>query len=224
MRGKFQGKTEEDDLTWQAVYMDLITMVMIFFLIMWVISNGKEDRGDIRIAKKDVPSDKLFKSGDSKLMDSARSAIDEALFDRVAPLPKLGELKNSKGKKTGARRILMVYGHTDDVGVTGGRNPIRDQKQNMLLGFKRAYSVYKYVLTKRPDFEGNVGVCSFASYFPATKVPAKDDEILEGLPPKEKKTIKRKMRIGGQRNRSISFEVVNRNNGFMDKENESSDK
>lgn len=187
------------DLTWQAVYMDLITIVMVFFLILWALNNkANEKKGDITVNTVPIQGDKLFDTGKSRLKNGAESAINSALFAQEAPVPKLGEILDENGETTSRQKILMIYGHTDDVG---------NHKTNMRLGFERAFSVYERVIQKRDDFEGNVSVCTHGSNFPRARV----EPVPEFLGQEQKKSLIEDNVIARQYNRRVTFELINKN-------------
>ena len=139
---------EGEDTTWQAIYMDLITMLMILFLLLWVISAGKSESKSSGFPFKSLNiGENSFTSGSADLTGEAKKQIlDAVLYQSKQPfLPKVGYDKEEE-----QYRILMVHGHTDHAPPKGSKNP---HEANMKYGYDRAMSVYKVL---KDEYKGLV--------------------------------------------------------------------
>ena len=194
---------ESEDTTWQAIYMDLITMLMILFLLLWVISTGKGDNKSSGFPFKSLNiGENSFKSGSSALTSEAKKQIlDAVLHQSKQPfLPKLGFDKEEE-----QYRILMVHGHTDHAAPKGNQNNAHEA--NMKYGYDRAMSVYRVL---KDEYKGLVkqgknelpldhsdkvliSVCSHSFSYPVHK-----SKLVNGknaLPSKEKEKANRRVNI-----------------------------
>lgn len=156
----FFNSHDEDDSTWKIVYMDMITMLMILFLSMWIIDRGspkdKRKHGDVNLSKVEFEADDYFDTGKSVIKDEAKKQIADIFFDRKHSFPTPGIDQENHG-----RRIVLIYGHTDDLGK---------KDTNFQLGFDRAMAVYQELNKKLPNLADHVGICSYADNFPIEKV------------------------------------------------------
>ena len=89
------------------------------------------------------------------------------------------------------RRRLVIHGHTDSDG---------EKDANLLLGFRRAFAVYKEIQTYGPELADHVVLCTHADNTPAQEVPvfegavsAAQEEVL-----KEAKAKNRRITIEDQ--------------------------
>ena len=147
---------------WQIIYIDLMTQIMMFFVILWSIgqlsSHAKgvsKSVGDETVHMVTLPGDVLFPSGKSKL-----SSDGEAVFGKLFQ-DSTGEVLNfDTGGLT--RRVLVVHGHTDGDGA---------KEDNFVLGFQRALSVYKEIKKYGPEIVDHAVLCSHADNSPAKAVP-----------------------------------------------------
>ena len=98
---------------WQIIYIDLMTQIMMFFVILWSIgqlsSHAKgvsKSVGDETVHMVTLPGDVLFPSGKSKLSPDGEAVFGKLFQDST------GEVLNfDTGGLT--RRVLVVHGHTD---------------------------------------------------------------------------------------------------------------
>lgn len=166
-------KAEGDDNIWQAVYMDLITMLMIVFLLMWVLAFGKTGKGKssgMPFATIEIP-DEAFRSGETALKKSFQDGILSQLSGgKDTFLEKLGyDEANEK------YYFINIHGHTDHQG---------SHEANLRYGYERAVSVYKLLSNKyknlrtdgsllRPpkiNDKVNISVCSHSYSFPVNQM------------------------------------------------------
>ena len=146
---------------WQTIYIDLMTIIMVFFVILWSISTRKTQGIDDKIGEQTVrmvtlPGDVLFPSGKWNLSESGRKVFSR-LFERRP--------ESVLNFDTGGlvRRRLMIHGHTDSDG---------DKDENLLLGYQRAHSVYKEILKYGKALADHVILCTHADNSAAQEVPA----------------------------------------------------
>ena len=130
-------KDYSEDGAWQAVYMDLITLLMLFFLIMWIKQNGGD--GVPVQTNKIIPFQKIsigdssFSPGRTKLKDDAVKDIYSILNDST----NIKALKNlGYSKENDKYYYITVHGH----GSLSG-----DYEQNMSISLGRAQSVAEQV-------------------------------------------------------------------------------
>lgn len=147
---------------WQIIYMDLMTQIMMFFVILWSISQVSSHAkgvskqvGDQTVHMVTLPGDVLFPSGKSKLTANGEEVFSKLFSDST------GEVLNfDTGGLT--RRVLVVHGHTDNDGA---------KEDNFVLGFQRALSVYKEIKKYGPEIVDHAVLCSHADNSPAKAVP-----------------------------------------------------
>lgn len=154
---------------WQIIYMDLMTIMMVFFVILWSVERAEETEkkkadnigisqtvGNQTVRVVNMPGDVLFKSGQKRLSPEGQDAF-ETLFGGP-------DGKQALSFDTGglARRQLVINGHSDDVGR---------KKSNMLLAFDRAWAVYEEVAKYNSDLHDHVIICTHADNSPAQPVP-----------------------------------------------------
>jgi outer membrane protein OmpA-like peptidoglycan-associated protein len=159
---------------WSIIYIDLMTQIMAFFVILWSVEHGTKlvatkpigsgvGMGDQTARMVDLPGDVLFASGQTKLAEDGRSVLDKLFGD-----PQSGVLSFDQGGL--AERKLVIHGHTDDVG---------DKDKNFLLGYERAYAVYQEIRSHSKDVPDHVVLCTHADNTPARALPgqggAKDE-------------------------------------------------
>jgi outer membrane protein OmpA-like peptidoglycan-associated protein len=172
---------------WQIIYMDLMTIVMVFFVILWSI-NIKSTRGiDEAVGEQTVrmvtlPGDVLFASGKWFLTDDGKKVF-VSLFQESP--------EQVLNFDTGGlvRRRLVIHGHTDSDG---------EKDENLLLGYQRAYSVYKEIQKYGPDLGNHIILCTHADNSPAQEVP-----VFEGATTKAQKIV---LRDAKSKNRRIAIE------------------
>lgn len=151
--------------TWQIIYMDLMTIMMVYFVILWSADQGKQPDeitagismtvGDQTVRMVNLPGDVLFASGQSRLSDGGRQVFDRLFGDDPGAV-----LSFDQGGL--ARRQLVIHGHTDAVG---------DKDENLALGYERAMAVYRQLRRYSPEVPDHVVVCTHADNTPAQVVP-----------------------------------------------------
>ena len=122
--------------SWQIIYMDLMTIIMVFFVILWSLNRGKdvglsETVGDQTANMINLPGDVLFSPGKTSLTQGGRDVFSK-LFD-----DKTGAVLNFSTSGL-VKRILVIHGHTDSDGK---------KLDNLQLGYKRAFSAFKELHT-----------------------------------------------------------------------------
>lgn len=168
---------------WSIIYIDLMTQIMAFFVIVWTIEHGSKatatqniatgfgiGMGDHTVRMVDLPGDVLFASGKTALVDTGKDVITKLFGD-----PTAGVLSFDQGGL--AQRKLVIHGHTDDVGP---------KDKNFELGFQRAWSVYEEIRKHSKELPDHVVICTHADNTPGTTTTAK----LDGpLTPEERAVI-----------------------------------
>jgi len=158
---------------WSIIYIDLMTQIMAFFVILWSVEHGTKlvaskpigtgvGMGDQTARMVDLPGDVLFASGQTQLAKDGRDILDKLFGD-----PASGVLSFDQGGL--AQRKLVIHGHTDDVG---------DKDKNLLLGYERAFAVYQDIRRHSKEVPDHVVLCTHADNTPAKELPpegAKDD-------------------------------------------------
>ncbi|HEX6837361.1 MAG TPA: flagellar motor protein MotB [Polyangia bacterium] len=173
---------------WQIVYIDLMTNVMIFFVVLWAVQarprkSGISDTiGTETVKMVTLPGDVLFPTGKSDLSESGKSIIGKLFNDDTHTV-----LNFDTGGLT--RRLLVIHGHTDNDGA---------KEKNLQLGFDRALSAYHEVLRYGPELADHVVICTHADNTPAEEVPA----FSGALSPVEESAI----REAKEKNRRITIE------------------
>ena len=158
MRRRFERKKFE---AWQIIYIDLMTNIMIFFVILWSINQGKEKGIDDAIGNETaqmvtLPGDVLFESGKTGLTKAGRDVFQSLFVD-----------KNQQSVITFdsnalTKRMLVIHGHTDGDG---------QKDRNLDLGFQRALTAFREVSRYNKDLPEHVIICSHADNTPALEVP-----------------------------------------------------
>lgn len=147
--------------TWQIIYIDLMTNVMIFFVILWAIQsrnnkNGISDTiGTETVKMLSLPGDVLYPSGKSELSDSGRTIFSKLFSDDTHTV-----LNFDTGPMN--KRLLVIHGHTDGDGV---------KDSNFDLGFQRALAAYREMRKYGNEVPDHVVICSHADNTPAQEVP-----------------------------------------------------
>ena len=180
----FFNHPEHEDSTWKIVYMDMITMLMILFLSLWVIDQGKArepaKRGDVTLTKVEIESDDYFMPGKFDLKKESLQKLNDLFFKGRNSFPAPGV-----DLEAGGRRVILIHGHTDDQGL---------KDDNFELGFQRAMSVYHEIQRNVPNLADNVGICSFADNFPLEKVRTHQSKGAAPLTDRQIEEIMRKRR------------------------------
>lgn len=184
---------------WSIIYIDLMTQIMAFFVIVWTIEHGSKatatpklatgfgmGMGDQTVRMVDLPGDVLFASGKTELADDGKTVIDKLFGDASA-----GVLSFDQGGL--AQRKLVIHGHTDDVGA---------KDKNFELGFQRAWAVYQEVRRHSTELPDHVVLCTHADNTPGTYAPA----ALDGKPlTDDEKAV---IQAARAKNRRITIEDV----------------
>ena len=190
-------KDYNDDNSWQAVYMDLITLLMLFFLILWVKQKGGDgapvETSKIIPFQKISVGDSSFSSGKTSLKGGAKQEIAN-LLNKGVNKEVLKNLGYSKEKDK--FYYITVHGHGS---LRGGF----EQNMNIALGrarsvaaeVKKAYkrNDTKNLVNKDPDKNDRymISVCGHSYNFP--KVPI--DKNLEGRDLSKQQSINRRVDI-----------------------------
>ena len=151
---------------WSIIYIDLMTQIMAFFVILWSIEHGTRvtqtpslgtgvGMGDQTARMVDLPGDVLFASGQTQLASDGKAILDKLFGDADS-----GVLSFDQGGL--AQRKLVIHGHTDDVGV---------KDANFQLGYQRAYAVYQEIRRHSKEVPDHVVLCTHADNTPARAVP-----------------------------------------------------
>jgi len=158
---------------WSIIYIDLMTQIMAFFVIVWTIEHGSKatatvnlatgfGTGDQTVRMVDLPGDVLFASGKTELGADGKDVIGKLFGD-----PASGVLNFDRGGM--AQRKLVIHGHTDDVGI---------KDANFQLGYQRAWSVYQEIRRHSKELPDHVVLCTHADNTPQATPPAAPDPKL----------------------------------------------
>ncbi len=150
---------------WSIIYIDLMTQIMAFFVILWSIEHGTKvtqtpvlgsgiGMGDQTVRMVDLPGDVLFASGQTQLANDGKLVLDKLFGD-----PASGVLSFDQGGL--ATRKLVIHGHTDDVGP---------KDKNFELGYQRAYAVYQEIRRHGKEVPDHVILCTHADNTPQQPV------------------------------------------------------
>ena len=147
--------------SWQVIYMDLMTNIMVFFVIIWSLSQGKgegisETAGDVTTRLINLPGDVLFSPGQTSLTGAGKDIIGKLFRDENGR----GVLSFDSGDLT--KRMLVFHGHTDSDGKKAA---------NINLSYKRALSAYEEVKRYNPELAEHVIICSHADNSAKEEVP-----------------------------------------------------
>lgn len=153
---------------WSIIYIDLMTQIMAFFVIVWSVEHGAKltqtpglgsgtgiGMGDQTVRMVDLPGDVLFASGQTQMAADGRAIVDQLFGDAAS-----GVLSFDQGGL--AQRKLVIHGHTDDVGP---------KDENFELGYQRARSVYQEIRKHSKEVPGHVILCTHADNTPARALP-----------------------------------------------------
>jgi outer membrane protein OmpA-like peptidoglycan-associated protein len=148
---------------WQIVYIDLMTNVMIFFVVLWAVQAGHTKKtgisdtvGTETVKMVNLPGDVLFPSAKSDLSDDGRQVIHKLFADESGSV-----LNFDTGPMT--RRLLVIHGHTDNEG---------QKEHNLDLGYQRALAAYREIRKYGDELSDHVVICTHADNTPAQEVPA----------------------------------------------------
>ena len=146
---------------WQIVYIDLMTNVMIFFVVLWAVQSAPKKSGisdtvgTETVKTVDLPGDVLFASGKAELSDNGHEVFKK-LFSGSDTV-----LDFDTGGLT--KRMLIIHGHTDNDGK---------KDKNFDLAFQRALATYHEISQYGGAVPDHVVICSHADNTPAQEIPA----------------------------------------------------
>ena len=151
---------------WQIIYTDLMTIIMVFFVILWSLNQGRdigvsETIGDVTARMISLPGDVLFPSGKYELSQAGSDVFKNIFYDET------GQVLNFQNNGL-TKRLLVINGHTDGDG---------DKEKNFLLGFKRAYAAYNEVKKYSKEIVDHAVICTHADNSPQLEVPKFDGKI-----------------------------------------------
>lgn len=177
--------------SWQVIYMDLMTIIMVFFVILWSI-NQKADNtlsetvGDQTVNVINLPGDVLFSSGSTKLTREGEVVVRKIFNNKSVLNFDTGGL---------VKRLLVIHGHTDSDGP---------KADNFELGYERARAAYEEIRQYGEDLADHAVICTHADNSPAQEVPDFEGDMTRA----EAALVRRAKR----KNRRITIEdkVVNR--------------
>jgi len=150
---------------WQVIYTDLMTIIMVFFVILWSLNQGQdigvsETVGEESTRLITLPGDVLFPPGRSELSIEGSEVFKKIFFDESGQILSFEDNGLTK-------RLLVIHGHTDGDG---------EKDSNFQLGFQRAFAAYSEIKSFTPEIEGHAIVCSHADNSPLLEVP-----LFEGI-------------------------------------------
>jgi flagellar motor protein MotB len=176
---------------WQIIYIDLMTNIMIFFVVLWAIQSHPKKAGGGGISDTigtetvkmvNLPGDVLFAPGKSELQGDGQRVL-QRLFDDENHLV----LNFDAGAL--AKRVLVIHGHTDADGI---------KDENLQLGYARALAAYRDIKKYGAELADHVVLCTHADNTPAQEVPA----FAGSLTPVEQQAV----REAKAKNRRITIE------------------
>lgn len=193
---KFRRDYSEDS-SWQAVYMDLITLLMLFFLIMWVKQQGGDgvpvETNKIIPFQKISVSDSSFSPGKTNLTKSAIQNLSNNLT-RPEIQKTLGNLGYSEEKDK--FYYITVHGHgslsgnfEQNMNISLGRaRAVAEQVKSSFLKTDKALRVNKDPIK---DDRYMISVCGHSYNFPKVNL----DKNLSGKQKREQQSINRRVDI-----------------------------
>jgi flagellar motor protein MotB len=177
---------------WQVIYTDLMTIIMVFFVILWSLNQGKdigvsETIGDVSARMISLPGDVLFEPGKYDLSEEGSAVFEKIFYDETSQVL---TFQNSGLTK----RLLVIHGHTDGDG---------EKDSNFELGFRRAYAAYNEVKNYSEDIVDHAVICTHADNTPLLEVPRFEGNISKA----QRETLK----LTKSKNRRITIEdtVIN---------------
>jgi flagellar motor protein MotB len=183
----------ETSNVWQIIYMDLMTTMMVFFVILWSVERGHSEEevqpgisptvGDQTVRMVHLPGDVLFASGRSEVTASGREVFEKLLGGGAA------ETVLSFDSGGLVRRQLVIHGYTDSDGP---------KDDNFQLGYRRAWSIYKEIARHSAEVPDHVVLCTHADNSPVVELPA-----ISGPPTAEQREA---LRAAKAKNRRIAIE------------------
>ena len=152
--------------SWQTIYTDLMTIIMVFFVVLWSLNKGKdigvsETTGDVSTRMINLPGDVLFSPGKSQLSDEGKSVFKDIFYDEQ------GQVLNFQSSGVN-KRLLVIHGHTDGDG---------QKERNFNLGYQRAFSAYEEINKYSEALPDHVVICTHADNSPVQDIPEFEGEI-----------------------------------------------
>jgi flagellar motor protein MotB len=140
--------------------MDMMTIIMVFFVILWSINQRRESGvsetvGQETVKMVNLPGDVLFASGKSNVTRDGRQVFGELFDDET------GTVLNFDTSGL-VKRLLVIHGHTDSDGK---------KTENFELGYERAWAAYEEIKQYGPELTDHVVICTHADNSPAQEVP-----------------------------------------------------
>lgn len=173
--------------SWLVIYTDLMTIIMVFFVILWSLNQGKdvgvsETVGDVTARMINLPGDVLFPPGKAELSKEGKDVFAKIFNDEQ------GSVLNFQTSGL-QKRMMVVSGHTDGDG---------DKEKNLQLGFRRAYSAYNELKKFNKDVSDHVVICTHADNTAVQEVPKFQGKISKA----QRETLK----AAKAKNRRITIE------------------
>ena len=179
--------------SWLVIYTDLMTIIMVFFVILWSLNQGKdigvsETIGDVTARMISLLGDVLFPPGKYDLSEEGSSVFKKIFYDET------DQVLNFQTSGL-TKRLLVINGHTDGDG---------EKEKNFELGFRRAYAAYNEVKNYSKEIVDHVVICTHADNSPQLEVPKFEGRISKA----QKETLK----TTKSKNRRITIEdtIINR--------------
>jgi outer membrane protein OmpA-like peptidoglycan-associated protein len=175
--------------TWQIIYIDLMTNVMIFFVVLWAISSRERKAaappvtyGSETVKMVSLPGDVLFPPGKNALTPEGQSVLEKLFSDERGAV-----LDFDTGPKL--KRMLVIHGHTDADG---------QKDKNLELGFERSLAAYKEIRKYGADVADHVILCTHADNSAVNQIPTVKGEVSD-----EEREL---LRAAKAKNRRITIE------------------
>ena len=151
---------------WLIIYTDLMTIIMVFFVILWSLNQGRdigvsETIGDVTARMLSLPGDVLFPPGKHELSEEGTAVFKQIFYDES------GQVLNFQTSGL-TKRMLIINGHTDGDG---------DKDENFELGYKRAYAAYNEIIHYSKDLADHAVICTHADNSPQLEVPTFEGKI-----------------------------------------------
>lgn len=151
---------------WQVIYTDLMTIIMVFFVILWSLNQGKdtgisETIGDVSARMISLPGDVLFLPGKHELSEEGSTVFKSIFYDET------GQVLHFQDNGL-TKRLLVIHGHTDGDG---------EKESNFELGFRRAYAAYNEIKIYNEDIIDHAVICTHADNSPQLEVPRFEGKI-----------------------------------------------
>lgn len=190
------GRKKSGGEPWQVIYTDLMTIIMVFFVILWSLNQGKdigvsETVGDVSSRMISLPGDVLFSAGKHDLAAEGNAVFKNIFYDET------GQVLNFQNSGL-TKRMLIFHGHTDGDG---------DKDENFQLGFLRAYSAYNEVKKYNKDLVKHAVICTHADNSPQLEVPKFEGKISKAQREALKLTKSQNRRITIEDTTTNSFEA-----------------